>query len=70
MLYTIIDLQEVLTDFNSLNDRICTRQVGTVFLECQKDEGGDRICRIISTNPNDYLKNKFQPGEYYKNPLH
>ena len=69
MLYTIIDLQEVLADLNSFNDSICTKQIGTAFLECQKDRSGDRIRRIISTDPNDYLKSDLQPGEYYKNPL-
>lgn len=63
MLYTIMNLDDVF--FTGENPVLAsqTMQVGGKILEGYREEGGFVISRMISTNPADYLDERFFPGQ-------
>ncbi len=65
MLYTIVDLDEVLA-----SDLSCpafeTVRLGSKFFEGVQDQNGFVISRMISTDPADYLNASYFPGSRLK----
>ena len=73
MFYTIVPLEYIFGEEESdeseskkqKNDDIEIKRDGGVSLMVQGSENGQyKITRIISTNPNDYLRPEWQPGMF------
>lgn len=62
MLYTIVPYDDIFSE----TDSIANRQeitIGGVIMQFEPGEGNlGKISRLISTNPQDYLNPRYQPG--------
>lgn len=66
ILHTIIDVNDIFYEQASPTNSISCKDIGNVHLEGIKSDKGIEIKRIISTNPDDYLKGKYSIGKYIK----
>lgn len=64
ILYTIVPYEEVFqtSDDKSMNEM--TVFVNNVQLVVRQQDDKWQITRLISTNPNDYLDKRYQPGQF------
>ena len=63
--HTIISPYDVFHNENE-NEKIQTVKFDNTYLSLKCSEKGREIERVISTDPNDYLKNDLLPGRIYK----
>lgn len=62
MLYTILNLDDIFAGENTV-PASQTMQVGGRMFEGHREPEGFVISRMISTNPADYLDQRFFPGQ-------
>lgn len=62
MLYTIIPFELIFEHRNEINGNYLETEVESKMLLLERDENRYKIIRLYSTNPNDYLKSKYMPG--------
>lgn len=66
MLYTIVPLETVFNVYSDTPEQTVEATVFTIegrSVVCHKDSRGQwRLHRLLSTNPNDYLDPRWQPG--------
>lgn len=65
LLYTIVDVESIFHQDQPSVTSFC-RLAENAFLEQRSSENGLQISRIISTNPTDYLDNRYQIGKAIK----
>ncbi|SDI95062.1 YlzJ-like family protein [Natribacillus halophilus] len=65
IIYTTMPLEDVLQEENDTEVKYKDTSSGTVIL--QKDEEGRWfVQRLVSSNPADYLRSDYQPGEWWQ----
>lgn len=63
VLYTVIPLENVLGEDDAEIGEVLTVNVGGVNATVRPDAGGYGVVeRLLSTNPEDYLKSELAPG--------
>lgn len=63
LLYTIVPFENIYEDNDWETPAEIEIREGAVTLLCQALPGGEiKITRLISSNPQDYLKTQWQPG--------
>lgn len=65
MLYTIVNPDEVLA-VEQFSPQMETMRLGSRLFEGMRDQSGFVICRMISTDPSDYLQDSYAPGRRLK----
>lgn len=63
LLHTIASKEEIFTPEN--NAQYSYKKQGNKFIQCVNYNNQNTICRLISTNPQDYLNPKYNVGEKY-----
>lgn len=62
MLYTIIPYELIFEHRDEINSNYLETEVDGKMLLLEKNQSSYKIIRLYSTNPNDYLENKYMPG--------
>ncbi|MBX6394418.1 MAG: YlzJ-like family protein [Alicyclobacillaceae bacterium] len=63
ILYTIVPVEQVFSESTTPGPTMEMNAGQARLLVERLDEGRARIVRVISPNPNDYLRPHFQPGQ-------
>lgn len=65
ILYTLIPLEQVFTGSESSMPEMTTMQYKSrTVMGYRQEDGRYQLARIITTDPQDYLNPKLQPGQY------
>lgn len=63
ILYTVVPLEQIFAESSSPSAPLMHMDLGRACLLLERiGDGRARVVRIISPNPNDYLRPQFQPG--------
>lgn len=62
MLWTIYPMQSVMNQEDGIPQRSEVSHAGRLFIVSETGDGVNRIERMISTDPADYLIPRWQPG--------
>ncbi|MBB6449252.1 hypothetical protein HNR44_001201 [Geomicrobium halophilum] len=65
IIYTPLPLSDVLAEDNDIEVKYKETTSGTVKLQ-KNEEGAWIVDRLVSSNPNDFLHDDYQPGTRWK----
>ncbi len=64
--YSIIPLEDIMYEDHLFNPEYKTIKFSSCWLVVTRCGDSQKIVRVISSNPNDYLSPELQPGNVFK----